>query len=164
MTESLYHWWEVWSYIAVMSAGKVVKLNIYIKSGHGSVMKKQLFYLYKWRIVRRLMDAYFISWKDEKLRNEIKIKLQQPLARNDQAVVSSIIIERLGRWSCLMNLCCNSWKLVNNKQCCSWNYKTFPSQELLEFPSFHPAVQSIQYRVLTVDIFLYNWGNISCKQ
>ena len=24
---------------AVMSAGKVVKLNIYIKSGHGSVMK-----------------------------------------------------------------------------------------------------------------------------
>ena len=76
-----------------MSAGKAVKLNIYIKSGHGSVMKKQLFYLYKWRIVRRLMDAYFISWKDEKLRNEIKIKLNQPLARNDQAS-SSIIIER----------------------------------------------------------------------
>ena len=72
---------------------KVVKLNIYIKSGHGSVMKKQLFYLYKWRIVRHLMAAYFISWKDEKLRNEIKIKLSQPLARNDQAG-SSIIIER----------------------------------------------------------------------
>ena len=59
--------------IGVMGAGKVVKLNIYIKSGHGSVMKKQLFYLYKWRIVRRLMAAYFISSKDEKLRNEIKI-------------------------------------------------------------------------------------------
>ena len=39
------------------------------------------------------MDAYFISWKDEKLRNEIKIKLGQPLASYDQAS-SSIIIER----------------------------------------------------------------------
>ena len=47
--------------IAVIRGGEVVKLNIYIKSGHGFVMKKQLFYLYKWRIVRRLMDAYFIS-------------------------------------------------------------------------------------------------------
>ena len=45
----------------VMRASEVVKLNVYIKSGHGYVMKKQLFYLYKWRIVRRLMDAYFIS-------------------------------------------------------------------------------------------------------
>ena len=86
-------WWlshfitdEKCDLIAVMSTGKAVKLNIYIKSGHGSVMKKQLFYLYKWRIVRRLMDAYFISWKDEKLRNEIKIKLRRPLAWNDQAL------------------------------------------------------------------------------
>ena len=36
-------------------------------------MKKQLFYLYKLGIVRSVMTAYFISWKDEKLWNGIKI-------------------------------------------------------------------------------------------
>ena len=40
---------------------EVLMLNIYIKSGHGSVMKKQLFYLYKLGIVRSVMTAYFIS-------------------------------------------------------------------------------------------------------
>ena len=67
-------WWEAVRHPSEMSHTEAVKVNIYIKSGHGSVMKKQLFYLYKLRIVRSLMDAYFISWKDEKLRTEIKIK------------------------------------------------------------------------------------------
>ena len=38
-----------------------VKYEPNFKSGHGWVMKKQLFHLYKLLIVRSIIDAYFVS-------------------------------------------------------------------------------------------------------